>query len=56
MDHGDDQRTAELNSLRLALVTFALQLDAFELRLKGRRHHGAALPCDDAKAGYERGR
>ena len=37
MDHGDDQRTEELNSLRLALATFALQLDAFELRLKGRR-------------------
>jgi hypothetical protein len=36
MDQQDDQRTAELNSLRLALATFALQLDAFELRLKGR--------------------
>jgi hypothetical protein len=35
MDHGDDQRTEELNSLRLALATFALQLDAFEARLKG---------------------
>jgi hypothetical protein len=36
MDHRDDQRTEELNSLRLALATFALQLDAFEARLKGR--------------------
>jgi len=37
MDQRDDQRTEELNSLRLALATFALRLDAFEARLKGRR-------------------
>jgi hypothetical protein len=36
MDHRDDQRAEELNNLRLALATFALQLDAFELRLKVR--------------------
>ena len=36
MDQQDDQRTAELNNLRLALATFALQLDAFEVRLNGR--------------------
>jgi hypothetical protein len=31
-----DPRAEELNNLRLALATFALQLDAFEARLKGR--------------------
>jgi hypothetical protein len=36
MDHRDDQRAEELKNLRLALATFALQVDAFELRLKGR--------------------
>jgi hypothetical protein len=37
MGHRDDQRAEELNNLRLALATFALQLDAFEVCLKGRR-------------------
>jgi hypothetical protein len=32
----DDHRAEELNNLRLALATFALQLDAFEARIKGR--------------------
>jgi hypothetical protein len=40
-DHRDDARSKELTNLRLALATFALQLDAFEMRtdelLKGRR-------------------
>ena len=35
MDHRDDPRAEELNNLRLALVTFALQLDAFEMRTNG---------------------
>jgi predicted Zn-dependent protease len=35
--HRDDPRAEELNSLRLALATFALKLDAFEVRLKLRR-------------------
>jgi hypothetical protein len=35
--HRDDPRAEELNSLRLALATFALKLDAFEARLKLRR-------------------
>ena len=30
----DDARADELNNLRLALATFALQLDAFELRTR----------------------
>jgi hypothetical protein len=34
MDHRDDARAAELNNLRLALVTFALQLDVFESRIR----------------------
>ncbi len=32
-----DPRSEELNNLRTALATFALQLDAFEARLKGYR-------------------
>jgi hypothetical protein len=30
----DEARSEELNNLRLALATFALQLDAFELRTR----------------------
>jgi hypothetical protein len=33
-DRRDDARAAELQNLRLALVTFALQLDAFELQAR----------------------
>jgi hypothetical protein len=36
MDQRDDLRTEGLSSLRLALATFALQLDAFEAGLKSR--------------------
>jgi hypothetical protein len=32
--YGDDARAEELNNLRLALATFALQLDAFEMRTR----------------------
>jgi hypothetical protein len=42
MDH--DPRAEELNSLRLALAAFALQLDAFEARLKTRRTKISARP------------
>jgi hypothetical protein len=31
---GDDARAKELNNLRLALATFALQVDAFEMQVK----------------------
>jgi len=31
MKHGDNARIEESNNLRLALATFALQLDAFEV-------------------------
>jgi hypothetical protein len=33
MDQRDDARAKELHNLRLALATFALQLDAFEMRM-----------------------
>ena len=32
MDRGEDAREGELSNLRLALATFALHLDAFEMR------------------------
>jgi hypothetical protein len=35
MDQRDDARAEELNNLRLALATFALQLDIFEMRMGG---------------------
>lgn len=38
MGRGEDARAEELNNLRVALATFALQLDAFEMRA-----HGALL-------------
>lgn len=34
-NHGDDARAEELEQLKLALATFALQLDAFEMRAHG---------------------
>ena len=35
MGYGEDARAVELHNLRLALATFALQLDAFEMRANG---------------------
>jgi hypothetical protein len=34
MKHGEDARAQELVHLKLALTTFALHLDAFEMRTK----------------------
>jgi len=34
MNRGHDARAEELSNLRLALATFALQLDAFELQAR----------------------
>ena len=34
-NHGDDARAEELEHLKLALATFAVQLDAFEMRTHG---------------------
>src|SRR4030081_2701693 len=39
-DHRDDPRTEELINLRVALATFALQLDAFEMRTGGSLRRG----------------
>ena len=36
MKRRDDARTEELDNLKLALATFALQLDAFEQRIRER--------------------
>jgi len=33
VDHRDDARLEELNNLRLALATFALHLDTFEMQV-----------------------
>jgi len=35
MKHGERARTEEREHLKLALATFALQLDAFEMRTQG---------------------
>ena len=45
-DRRDEARTEELNNLKLALATFALQLDAFELRTRG----GMIPPPDVARS------
>jgi hypothetical protein len=53
--HGKDARAEELDNLRLALATFALQLDAFEIRtgdalLAARREASiATAKPDDAR-------
>jgi hypothetical protein len=48
----DDARADELNNLRLALATFALQLDAFEMRtyesLKAAIKPETPFPASDA--------
>jgi hypothetical protein len=48
-------RAEELNSLRLALATFALQLDAFEARLKTRRTKTNAEPPSGQASGLGKG-
>ena len=50
MSHRKDARAEELHNLRLALATFALQLDAFEMRASGallaaRREASIAMPA-----------
>jgi len=44
-DHRDDARAEELNNLRLALATFALQLDAFEMRTSGVAFRAGMTPA-----------
>jgi hypothetical protein len=44
MDRGDDARAEELNNLRLALATFAMHLDVFDMRTNpASRGNGVAL-------------
>jgi hypothetical protein len=44
-DHGDGARAEELDNLRLALATFAVQLDVFEMRTNKASHrNGITLP------------
>jgi hypothetical protein len=51
-ERGDGARAEELNNLRLALATFALQLDIFEMRageaLKAGAKPGMPIPAHDA--------
>jgi hypothetical protein len=53
---GDRARAEELSNLRLALATFALQLDIFETRLRdGRRGAGKALEILEPPTHKDRG-
>ena len=61
MSTGKDARADELNNLRLALATFALHLDAFEMRASGallaaRREASIALPRLDRPRDAEGGK
>jgi hypothetical protein len=44
-DERDQARTEELNKLRLALSTFALQLELFEMHTRQRQLEGRAEPA-----------
>jgi hypothetical protein len=57
----DDARSEELDNLRLALATFALQLDAFELRTRQQPFKAGTTPGipawpPDAGCGFQRGK
>ncbi len=61
MSNGKDARAEELHNLRLALATFALQLDAFEMRASGallaaRREALIAMPRRDSARDSEGGK
>jgi hypothetical protein len=61
MDHRDDARAEELDNLRLALATFALQLDAFEMRTRkgpfgAGMTPGIPVQRPDAGCGLQRGK
>lgn len=57
MDHWDDARIVELNNLKLALATFALQLDAFEAKVSEATLGLASLtPTNPARPGDIAGR
>jgi hypothetical protein len=52
VDHQDEARARELSNLKLALATFAVQLDAFEMRMSelpqktGLKPASPAAPAD----------
>jgi hypothetical protein len=61
MRRGEDARAEELDNLRLALATFAVQLDAFEMRasdalLAARREASIAVPRPDRSRNSEGGK
>lgn len=61
MSHGKDARAEELDNLRLALATFAVQLDAFEMRasdalLAARREASIAIPRPDSSGNSKGGK
>lgn len=61
MSHGKDARAEELDNLRLALATFAVQLDAFEMRasdalLAARREASIATPRPDGSRNSKGGK
>jgi hypothetical protein len=55
MERGDDARAEELNNLRLALATFAMHLDVFEMRTnRGPRGRGIVLPPPAVGRGHRK--
>jgi hypothetical protein len=61
MGHEENTRAEELHNLRLALATFAVQLDAFEMRASGallaaRREASIAVPRPDRPRDSEGGK
>lgn len=55
-----NKRAEELNNLRLALATFALQLDAFEMSvsreaLRAGAKPGVSVPPADSRRGIQTG-
>jgi len=61
MSHGKDALAEELDNLRLALATFAVQLDAFEMRasdalLAARREASIAIPRPDSSRNSKGGK
>jgi hypothetical protein len=60
MKHGDDARVQELNNLRLALATFVLHLDAFEMQthegLLAALKSGKLVPRTDGGRGSRKDR
>jgi hypothetical protein len=57
--HGEEARTEELGHLKLALATFALQLDVFEMQARGvllaarKSDNSILLPDSCRKTGKE---